>query len=305
MTPKHSPKLRITTPHGHTILRESINFTFFMRSAQEIAGPATAKALDIYLQAIGGPQELGLYPDSEGEWQPLDDEGWAYNRKQLLGQTGCWVMLRNADPLEERFAVMYRSWTHGPLSAGGEPDSACAVSFWLPTEFLEEHGPQHTRSLAKALAASLPFSSGYGGLAFHCDLHLSSIPELLRPLCFRYPGIDMIDLPLLSRYMGERLRASSWLTFLGPTAVEQLSGGERLRGGLTTPGTTVESLETNRLLVSLGDWPEAGDMRHGETLPAYREFARILEPRLFHKPHFRNILFPPEEWHKWERRFLD
>lgn len=299
------PKLRIKAKAGCIILRDSINFTFFMRCAQAAAGPATEKALDTYLQAIGGTQSLGLFLDSDGEWQPLDGEGWTYNRNKFRGPAGCRVILRDADPIDKLFGVEYMGWPHAPSSPEGEPDSACAVSFWLPTEFLDEHGPRRTRELAKALASSLPFSSGYGGPAFNCDLDLFSIPELVRPLCFRYPGLDVIELSILSQYMGERLRASSWLTFLGPTAVEQLGGIERLRGGLTTPGTTVESLETNRLLISLGDEPEAGDTRHGETLPAYRELARVLEPRLFHKPRFRNILFPPEEWHRWERRFLD
>ncbi|MFY0576656.1 type VI immunity family protein [Cystobacter fuscus] len=35
-----------------------------------------------------------------------------------------------------------------------------------------------------------------------------------------------------------------------------------------------------RAVVALGPWPEAGDLRQGQTLPAYRELARVLEPWL-------------------------
>ena len=47
--------------------------------------------------------------------------------------------------------------------------------------------------------------------------------------------MDFIEVSMLSRYLGDRLRASSWLTFLGSTVVEQLGGVSyvygRARGG--------------------------------------------------------------------------
>ena len=305
MMNKKYPKLRVMAQNGMMLLRESIHLTFFMPCDQSIAGPATAKALDTYIQAIGSAQTLGLFPDEEGEWQPLDDKELASTREKFQGQTGCWVILKSRDPIDERFAVTYRSWTHVRLPSEGGANSICAVSFLLPTEFMEEQGPRRIRELAMALAASLPFSSGYGGLVFNCELDLLSVPDIVRPLCFRYPGMDFIEISILSRYMGDRLRASSWLTFLGPVAVEQLGGVQRLREHLTAPETHVEELQPGHVLISLGEWPEAGDTRQGDTLPAYRELARILEPRLFHQPDFRNYLFPPEEWRRWERRFLD
>jgi hypothetical protein len=33
-----------------------------------------------------------------------------------------------------------------------------------------------------------------------------------------------------------------------------------------------------------GEWPEAGDLEHGHTLPAYRELARVLEPWSYRTP---------------------
>ncbi len=77
-----------------------------------------------------------------------------------------------------------------------------------------------------------------------------------------------------------------------------------MRGRLRSPGTTVEELGAERAVVTLGEWPEAGDLAEGRTLPAYRELARVLEPWL----HRRRALwsgFSEEELRRWERRFLD
>jgi hypothetical protein len=45
-------------------------------------------------------------------------------------------------------------------------------------------------------------------------------------------------------------------------------------------------------------------MEQGDTLPAYRELAHVLEPWLYHeKPRH---MFPDEEdVRRWDRRFLD
>jgi hypothetical protein len=78
---------------------------------------------------------------------------------------------------------------------------------------------------------------------------------------------------------------------------------EVLRSRLRSPGTTVQQLEGGRAVVTLGEWPEAGDTEQGRTLPAYRELARVLEPWLYQG---RELLdFPPEDMRRWERRFLD
>ena len=78
-----------------------------------------------------------------------------------------------------------------------------------------------------------------------------------------------------------------------------------LRSRLSSPGTTVQELEGERAVVTLGPWPEAGDTEQGHPLPAYRELARILEPWLYHEERGFDPDFPPEDLRRWERRFLD
>jgi hypothetical protein len=60
--------------------------------------------------------------------------------------------------------------------------------------------------------------------------------------------------------------------------------------------------------VTLGTWPEAGDLTRGDDLPAYRELGRVLEPWLdkpFTASRFRVEGFTQEESIRWARRFLD
>jgi hypothetical protein len=75
---------------------------------------------------------------------------------------------------------------------------------------------------------------------------------------------------------------------------------------LHAPGTTVEELDSERVVVTLGEWPDAGDTEQGNNLPAYRELARVLEPWLFHeKEGTRGYFSTSEDLRRWERRFLD
>jgi hypothetical protein len=64
-------------------------------------------------------------------------------------------------------------------------------------------------------------------------------------------------------------------------------------------------LDGERAVVTLGPWPEAGDTEQSNTLPAYRELARVLEPWLYHDPPVQDDDFTPEDMLRWERRFLD
>jgi hypothetical protein len=94
------------------------------------------------------------------------------------------------------------------------------------------------------------------------------------------------------------------LTFLGQPVLGGLGGAAALRARLHSPDTTVRELDGERAVVTLGEWPEAGDLEQGRTLPAYRELARVLEPWLYEGPPFEKD-FSPEDRRRWERRFLD
>jgi hypothetical protein len=160
------------------------------------------------------------------------------------------------------------------------------------------------RELALKLAVELPFNSGHAGLAFLFPEGLLGTIESLRDECLRYPGLDVPGFSTASMFIGTRIKGVHWLNLLGQPVWGELGGVEGLRSRLHSPDTTVQEIDDQRGLVALGQWPEAGDVREGRLLPAYRELARVLEPWLYEE-RFDWGGFSREDMRRWKRRFLD
>lgn len=286
-----------------TVLRESLNITFYMHASHGEIAPSVMRSLDLYCRAVG-QDSLGRYCGPDGFWRDLDSEGWALIQEEIRGPRQANVDLRGrTEPLSYSFSYRGRE-LDGELSRQWGHESTSAVSFWLPTEFLEEHGPGRVRELAVELGAVLPFNSGQAGFAFHMRSWLSSNTPIIREKSLLHPGIDLVDLDRLANKLGTKLRGPAWLTFLGHPVLGELGGVTGLRERLHFPEATVQDLGGSRALVSLGVWPEAGDMARGDTLPHYRKLARVLEPWLYvHKGGWGNLT--EAEIRRWERRFLD
>jgi hypothetical protein len=127
--------------------------------------------------------------------------------------------------------------------------------------------------------------------------------ELLSQLCLRYPGMDVVLLRALSWRLGTRIKGPAWLTFLGQPVLGELGGTTGLSARLTSPGSTVQQLEGERAVVTLGPWPEAGDTQEGHSLPEYRELAHVLRPHLYQSQKPWSPDFPEDIWRRWEQRF--
>jgi hypothetical protein len=252
-----------------------------------------------------GPDVLDRYSDDEGYFHEMDSAGWDQFRREMLAGKQLIFHLKDAARNEKGYQFRYYGKVLDEAALSIDPDAVSAVSFWLPTEYLEEHGPRRVRELALELAGPLPFCSGYGGLNFSCELGLLDVNRAVREVCFRYPGMDIPSVDRVSLHIGTRVRGVAWLTFLGQPVLGELGGVEGLRSRLHSPETTVQSLEGERAVVTLGPWPEAGDTEQGNTLPAYRELARVLEPWLYHEPPVQDDDFTSEDMLRWERRFLD
>lgn len=298
---EHYPRLRIRAWTGYPI-REGLSFCFYMRAPHDEAKEAVWRSLETYLRVLG-PRALDCYADYEGEWQELNETGWAFIRNELLGENASIICLVGSKtPYSfEYFGPHLHHPTFGP-----QPDAVRAVEFRLPTEYLEEHGPGRVRELAMELAGTLPFSSGHAGLAFHTTFDIVGVDDEIKKWCFRYPGLDIIELDSLAFHLGTKVRAPSWLTFLGQPVLGELGGASGLRARLHSESTTVQEMDGERAVVTLGLWPEAGDTEQGQTLPAYRELARVLEPWLYFRKYPPGVLVPPDYYRdRWERRFLD
>lgn len=294
------PRLRLYSKGGYLLSRDGLSMTFAMRHPHARIVRAVMGALEAYLRAVG-PDALSLYDDGQGGWQRLDEAGWAFVRNELLAPRMAHVCLTDPSRSEHRYRFHYQGSSLEPLPWEGEGSSLVSVvSCWLPTEYLETHGPDRVRELALELAALLPFCSGHTGFSFNGESDLLRAEPEVRELCFRHPGMDLPD-PLLPSRLGTRVKGVHWLNFLGPPVLAELGGEAGLRERLSSPGTTVRELERERAVVSLGPWPEAGDAHEGRLLPAYRELARVLEPWLY----LRDSPGAPEEVRRWECRFLD
>lgn len=301
---EHYPRIRIRAESGHPLMTESLALTFYLRHSHAEVSQKVVHSLKAYLRAVG-PTALGLYADEEGYWQSLDDAGWARIWRELSSPRRASIHLTDASSDEQRYRFVYRGRQLDDAFLANEPDAVSAVSFWLPTAYLEKHGPEKVRELALDLAAPLPFTSGHAGLSFDCDTGLEEVKKELRQLCFRYPGMDIPDFNWLSLHLGTRIRGVSWLNFLGQPVLGEVGGATELRARLHYPRTTVQALSEDRAVISMGPWPEAGDIQKGEALPAYREVARVLAPWLYHATARSSSAFSPEDLLRWERRFLD
>ena len=288
-----------------TILREGLRVAFYMPGFHgEVAG-AVSDALARYRRALE-PESLGWYLDHDGYWWALADEEPGFLQQKLMDPRGASVEARGRP--DSVTGVRFGYVGHATVPALFAQDLAkpmCAVEFWLPTGLLETQGAEAVRALIIELGKGLPFSSGYAGLAFETWGWSDHTSSILRDRSARHPGFDLPGpgLGALALYLGTKLRPPAWLNFLGPPVLNELGGAEGLRSRLHSPSTQVEALSPGRALVSLGPVPEAGDLEAGDTLPSYRELARLLEPWLYtHQGPWGGLT--EAEVRQWERRFL-
>jgi hypothetical protein len=285
------PVIRLRTDLGDVVARDGVIVCFFMRRSHKEVAPAVWRALQTYLRAIP-PRALNWYGSEDGDTLPLDDKGWEHIRWKMLERPwgSDWLV-----DLEEDCSQVggYHFEYHGRRLEGPafssdedefvyDEDATSGVSFSFPTEYLVEHGPAHLRALALELARELPFSFGYASLAFVSPhgLWYAARMELIG-LLNRYLGLDLYHLNETSRVIGTRARGAYWLTFVGQPLLGQLGGVEALREALPFPEVSFEPLEGERLLLTLGEWPEAIDTATPLHPAQYRDLANLLEPFLY------------------------
>ena len=151
------------------------------------------------------------------------------------------------------------------------------------------------------MAAELPFSSGYVDFVLCSDLwDFGEALDLIRP---RYPGVHLTASKANLR-MNTWVDGVHWMNFLGQPVLGKLGGVAGLREQLALPGISLLEMSGDRVLITLGEQPEPGDIEAGQTLPLHRALARLLEPHLYHyqSPYDHQS---PEELLRWEHRFLE
>ena len=116
------------------------------------------RCLEAYLRAIG-PQVLGWYADPySGDWEELDDKGWAFLRRDMREEPSTYFWLAESPSETTGYEVLY----HGRLL---EKNVTSALSFILPTEYLEAHGPGHVGNWRWSWRRSCPSAPDMGACA--------------------------------------------------------------------------------------------------------------------------------------------
>jgi len=299
------PRVRVQAGNGEFFIRDGLTLCFYMRRPHaEVVGPVM-QALEQYRRVVGSHALSWYFDHDEEGFRELDDQGWDSALRELRTNEWAHTLLRDGPGGVGEFQFEYFGRGPDAASADDEPGMVCALSYWLSTEFLERHGPARMRDIALEVAAPLPFNSGYASLSLNALTSMMGVKRELRRWCFRYPGMDIPSDSLFSSEMGTQVRGAYWLTFLGQPVLGALGGAAGLRARLASPDITVQELGAERVAITLGSRPEAGDTAAGRDLPLHRELARVLEPWLFHQQPLRDLDFPAEDVRRWERRFLD
>ncbi|HYO52871.1 type VI immunity family protein [Archangium sp.] len=274
------PVIQVRTEEGHLKVRDGLILCFFMRRNHTEIAQAVWRSLQTYLRATP-PGIPGWYVDPDGDTLPLDDSGWKHTREKILERPGalaCHVDLWQLEYEVGGYNFEYNGYQLDPLCVLDER-AACAIAFSLPTEYLLEHGAEKVRALAIELSRELPFSFGYASFALVSPSGRWYPHRMkLLPLLERYLGLDLYHLNRTSRRIGTGARGAYWLTFLGQPLLGQLGGLKGLRGELPFPEVSFQPLEGERLLLTLGEWPDPIDTREELYLPHYRVLAHLLEP---------------------------
>ncbi len=293
------PRLRFSNNEGWLVASDAVLICFYMQHPHRRLAPAIMRALDT-LRARIKPHQLGWYTDPDGYMHPLDDSRWEMLRQEILGSQEGAVPRLDGSQRTGGFYVDYRGLPL-PLSWPGREHAVSTLYITLPTEFIEERGPESVRALALELAEELPFNSGYVDLAV-CRADLLN-KKNIESVSTDHPGVYLAsDGPDI--HMGTHVDGVHWMNFLGQPVLGQLGGVAKLREQLALPRLSIESMSGDRVVLTLGAQPESGSAQMGQSLPLHRELARLLEPHLHHRNRpFGNM--GTEAFLRWERRFLD
>ncbi|WNG13544.1 type VI immunity family protein [Cystobacter fuscus] len=296
------PRIRHFNEHGGLRASDAVILCFYLRHPNERFAPAVVRALELLRERIR-PYSFERYV-GEGQTEPLEESSW----KRLLQETlapgpeeAVFLVLEGKTDGADDLHLDYRGLDIVPLPWPDRKHDVSVLYIRLPTEYLEERGPAHVQTLALELAAELPFNSGYVDFAL-CTKpwYFSEVLPLIHP---RFPGVHLASKSAVLR-MDTWVDGVHWMNFLGQPVLGQLGGVAALREALSLPGITLQEMSGDRVLITLGERPETGDLQAGQTLPRHRALARLLEPYL-HRWPASDFRVATEQLRRWERRFLD
>ncbi|MFP2929941.1 type VI immunity family protein, partial [Pyxidicoccus sp. 3LG] len=241
------PRVRVRAENGELLLRDGVTMCFYMRRPHPELVQPVMQALESYRRAIG-PRALSWYFDHDVEdFRELDDRGWERVLGELRTNEWAHTLLRDAPGGVGEYQFEYFGRLPDASFAEEEPGMVCALSCWLPTEFLERQGPARVREIALDVAAALPFNSGHVSLSLNALTSMMGVSTELRRWSFRYPGMDLPSDGMFSMELGPHVRGAYWLTFLGQPVLGALGGAAGLRARLLSPDISVQEMDGERV----------------------------------------------------------
>lgn len=300
----HYPNLVSYHRRGGVCAADALVMSFYMRQPNERIAPSVIRAMELFRERIR-PHALAWIDIGEGQAEPLRDVTWERIRKRTLEPEpdhGVVIEMMDDPRRFAGFCANYLGLDVIPLPHPFRKDDVSVLYFRMPTTFLVERGPRYVHALALELAAELPFNSGYADFALCVDdMEDATALSLVHP---RYPGVHVTRDHGNIQHINTWVDGVHWMNFLGQPVLGKLGGIAGLREHLDLPGISLHEMSGERVLITLGDAPETGDLEAGQSLPLHRALARLLEPHLYHwKPMFGGSA--PEALTRWERRFLD
>jgi TseV toxin immunity protein TsiV len=301
----HYPNLVHRDWRGGVHASDALVMNFYMQHPHGRIASAAIRAMELFRERIH-PHALAWINIGEGQSEPLHDELWKRIRKRTLEpeepDQSAFIEMEDDPRWFAGFCANYRGLGTLPLPYPFRKDDVSVLYFRMPTGFLVERGPKYVHALALELAAELPFNSGYADFVLCSSRH--ELEKALSLICPRYPGMHVAWDHGNIHHINTWVDGVHWMNFLGQPVLRKLGGIAGLREHLDLPGISLHEMSGERVLITLGDAPETGDLEAGQSLPLHRALARLLEPHLFLG---KSMLGEPgpEALARWERRFLD
>lgn len=260
----------------HLLVRPGITLTFFLDEPLVASCNAVADLIELFFSVIPRAT-FRSYLAKNGYYKSLTDRQISKDLKAL----------RNLPDGYEGFTLDYSEAEFGQVGThavffmateltSSSPDSSNIVRLEFPENIVDDLGEARFLQLVTDAAESLPFFSGYAGLAFKRSMAMESASlKAIAPLLPRYLGFDPSDYWITTSMRGCTL-TSHWINLLGSQLTKTLDGQGEIEA--IVGQAEIKSLR-NGTLIRGSRLPPVGDVNRGANdIGQLPNVARLLRP---------------------------
>jgi hypothetical protein len=290
--------IRVFSSEGTLVLRDGLVFVLFIPASHCEISTQIERVLGRYL-ALCGQNAPTLICDRGENYRRFSPEEDAALRWRMSRERRGHFMVTLRDGTEP--AVPNYRFQYLGEAASRDADCVSHLELWFPTELLDAIGPDVLVGELLAMAAEVPFSSGYCSIALNYDDWVEvPLASVIRGTALRMPGIDVRNSLSVACSIGNRVRGAYWLTLLGPQALAMLKTDAASLQSLLGEHIRIYPVE-HGVAIRAGVAPEVGDVNRLQLLPSVRRVAAVIEPVTFLQTH-GVTLEEVEDDLRWQRR---